>query len=259
MQTDNSNLDILVIAPHPDDAEMLCGGLLWKARAAGCRLGVADLTRGELGTRGTPAIRRKEAAAATRLLGLDARENLKLRDGHLLGDPRLLPALVRVLRKHRPKLVLAPHWEDQHPDHAAAGRAIEHAAYLAGVPKYEPGSARGVASSDALPYRPLQILHYNNRYGISADLVVDISAEFERKTALIGCYASQFGTPERVATGRKPAANFGPRTRLSHGNFFEWLSGMHSFYGHQIGVRFGEAYCVKGPLRADVVTLFELK
>ena len=257
MQTTDSRLDILVIAPHPDDAEMLCGGLLWKARAAGRRLGVVDLTRGEMGTRGSPAIRKKEAAAATRMLGLELRVNLNLRDGHLLGDPRLLPALVRILREHKPKLVLAPHWEDQHPDHAAAGQASLHAAYLAGVPKFEPSSARGVASLDELPYRPMQILHYNNRYGIRADLVVDISAEFEKKAALIGCYASQFGALKKVAAVGKSAAQFGMQTRLSHEHFFEWLSGMHTFYGHQIGVRFGEAYCVKGPLRADVVTLFE--
>lgn len=243
-------LDILVLAPHPDDAEMLCGGLLWKAKSLGRKIGVIDFTRGELGTRGSAAMRRKEAAAATAMLGLDVRENLGLHDGHLNREERLMPSIVRVLRKYRPKLLLTPHWEDQHPDHAALGQASLHAAYLAGVPKYESASAGGVASAGSLPYRPAQILNYNNRYTITANLVVDITKVFEKKAALIACFASQFGAG-------KAQQKFGPQTRLSHGNFYEWLTGLHTFYGHQIGVRYGEAYCSKGPIRADILRLFE--
>ncbi len=245
---DSKMLDMLVFAPHPDDAEMLCGGLLWKAKLAGKKIGVIDVTRGEMGTRGSVKTRKAEAAAATRLIGLDARENLGLRDGHLLQDPKLCSALVRMLRKYRPACVLAPHWEDQHPDHTAVGQAIQHAAFLAGVPKFEPASARGVASAQALPYRPKQVWHYNNRYGIAADLVVDISDVFDKKAELIACFASQFGPGEPSETRKESE----PQTRLSHGHFFEWMRGMHAFYGHQIGVRYGEAYCVKGPLRIGV-------
>ena len=244
-------LDILVISPHPDDAELLCGGLLLKAKLAGKRTGVVDLTRGELGTRGSIEIRKKEAAAATRLLDLDVRENLGLSDGGLLHDPTLEAALVRVLRKHRPACVLAPHWEDQHPDHAAAGQAILHAAFMAGVPKFEPQSARGVASAAGLPYRPRRVLHYNNRYGIAANLVVDISDVFERKLALVDCYRSQFGPGET----KKDGTDAEPQTRLSHANFLEFFRGLHTFYGYQIGVRYGEAYCVKGPLRTGISML----
>src|SRR4051794_2500763 len=129
----SKNLDILVLSPHPDDAEMLCGGLLWLAKIAGKRIGGVDGARGESGGRGTPKRRAAEAAAATRMIGLDARENLGLRDGHLLQDPKLCSALVRMLRRYRPACVLAPHWEDQHPDHAAVGQASLHAAFLAGV------------------------------------------------------------------------------------------------------------------------------
>ena len=249
--TEPQPLDILVISPHPDDAEMLCGGLLWKAKLAGKRIGVIDLTRGETGTRGTVKTRRAEAAAASRLIGLDVRENLGLRDGDLIHDSKLLSTIVKVLRKHRPHCVLAPHWEDQHPDHAAAGQAILHAAFMSGVPKFEPKSARGIASAQALPYRPKKVLHYNNRYGIAADLIFDISDVFERKMELVNCYGSQFGPGE--AKPSKGVAE--PQTRLSHSNFKEWFVGLHTFYGYQIGARYGEAYCVKSPLRASLAVL----
>lgn len=242
-------LDILCVAPHPDDAELLCGGLLLKAHRLGSRTGVIDLTRGELGTRGSVALRKRESAAATKLLGLSARENLGLRDGGLINDERLLVALVRALRKYRPKLVLAPHWEDMHPDHEAAGKTIFHAAFLCGVPKFDPKSAGEVASANALPYRPRQILSYNNRYLIHADLIVDVTSVFEQKMELVKCFGSQFGPGA--------AKKNEPQTRLSHGHFIEWFTGMHAMYGHQSGVKYGEAYCVKGPLRADVVKLFE--
>jgi bacillithiol biosynthesis deacetylase BshB1 len=245
------SLDILVFSPHPDDAELLCGGVLLKAKLAGKRTGVVDVTEGELGTRGTIVTRRAETKAANRILHLDARENMGLRDGHLIEERALRSALVRALRKYRPTWVLAPHWEDQHPDHAAVGEAILHAAFMAGVPKYEPHSGRGVASASALPYRPKAVLHYNNRYGITPDIVFDISDVFERKMELVTCYGSQFG-PGKASAKRKSAE---PQTRLSHQHFEAWFRGMHSFYGQKVGARYGEAYCVKGPLKADVAWL----
>jgi len=235
-------MDILVAAPHPDDAELCCGGLLLKARDAGLNCAVVDITRGEMGTRGTVQTRKKEAADATKILKLAARENLGLPDGHLHDDDRLRSALVKALRKYRPALFLIPHWEDQHPDHAAVGQAGLYAAWLSGAPKYDPDSATGVASSDQLPYRPTQVLHYNNRYGIQASLIVDISDEMSEKEKLVGCFATQFGPGDTKS---------GPRTKLSHDHFFEFLRGMHSFYGYQIGAKFGEAYCTKGPLRVS--------
>jgi bacillithiol biosynthesis deacetylase BshB1 len=236
-------LDILCLAPHPDDAELCCGGLLLKAKQAGKTVGIVDFTAGEMGTRGSVALREQEVAASSRLLTVDARENLKLRDGYLISEPGLLAAIVTVLRRYRPKWVLAPHWEDSHPDHEAVGKAALHAAFMAGVPKYEPRSAAGVASPDELPYRPQTVLHYNNRYMIDADAVLDISDVFEKKLELTACFSSQFG----------PGADgdSGPKTKLSHENFYDWLRGIHAFYGHKIGVRYGEPYCVKGPLKMD--------
>jgi N-acetylglucosamine malate deacetylase 1 len=238
-----SEIDILVAAPHPDDAELCCGGLLLLARNAGYRSAVIDLTQGEMGTRGSAAVRRKEAAAATEILDLAARENLKLPDGGLFDDTRLRKALVRALRKYKPALFLIPHWEDQHPDHAAVGQAGLYAAWLCGAPKYDPASGKEVASEARLPYRPMQVLHYNNRYGIEADVVLNITTVMEEKLSLVSCYATQFG----------PGDGSGPKTKLSHSRFFEWLRGMHGHYGYKIGAAYGEAYCSKQPLRVTDV------
>lgn len=242
-----NSCDILCFAPHPDDAELCCGGLLLKAARARKKLVVVDITRGEMGTRGSPAIREREAAAATRLLKLRARENLGFPDGHLHDDDTLRAALVHALRTHRPKLLLIPHWEDQHPDHAAVGQAGLYAAWLCGAPRYAPESGAGVASAAALPYRPAKVLHYNNRYGIQADVVVDISDVIEEKLKLVACFQTQFGAGASAKkTKASPAREF--QTRLSNPRFIEWLKGMHSYYGYQTGVDFGEAYCIKGPL-----------
>jgi len=240
------DFDILVAAPHPDDAELCCGGLLLKARNAGLRTAVIDLTQGEMGTRGTVKTRREETAAASKLLKLAARENLKLPDGHLEDNKTLRTALVRALRKYRPRLFLIPHWEDQHPDHAAVGQAGLYAAWLCGAPRYDAASAKGVTSAQKKPYRPPHVLHYNNRYGIQAGLVIDISEVMEQKLALVSCYKTQFGPGP---------AKSGPRTRLSDEGFFEFLKGMHAFYGYQAGVAYGEAYCTKSPLRLDDLSI----
>ena len=236
-------LDILVFAPHPDDAELCCGGLLLKASRAGLKIGVVDITRAEMSTRGTLATRKTETDAASKILKLAARENLKLPDGGLYDDECLRRTLVRALRKFRPKLLLAPHWEDQHPDHAAVGQASLYAAWLSGAAKFDSASARGVSKTGELPYRPRAVLHYNNRYGIQADVVIDITAEMDKKVELVSCFATQFGPGSGKADG--------PQTRLSQGHFFEFLRGMHAFYGYQAGVKYGEAYCVKGPLRIE--------
>lgn len=242
--------DILVFAPHPDDAELLCGGLLLKAAKRGKKTVVVDLTRGELGTRGSVDERTREAAAASALLGLAARENAGLPDGKLQNDDVLRSTMVRMLRKYRPSLVLIPHWEDQHPDHAAVGQAGLHAAFLTGVPKYDAGSGTGVAAPDRLPYRPRQILHYNNRYGIAANIVVDISDVADEKMEVVRCFGTQFGPGNPEAGGTAES-----QTKLSGTQFFDWLRGMHSFYGYQAGVRFGEAYCSKSPLCVSDVSM----
>ncbi|HEY3324556.1 MAG TPA: bacillithiol biosynthesis deacetylase BshB1 [Planctomycetota bacterium] len=247
------SLDILVLAPHPDDAELCCGGLLLKARDAGLSFGIIDVTRGEMATRGSVRQRQKEAAAASRILKLAVRDNLGLPDGHLRDDETLRRELVRKLRRYRPHTVLLPHWEDQHPDHAAVGQAGIYAAWLAGAPRFEPSSGKGVASADRAPYRPKRLLHYNNRYGINADIVIDISSVIDAKMELARCYVTQFG-PAAADASDEGAGML--QTRLSHAGFFDWFRGMHAYYGSQAGVQYGEAYCSKGPLCVEAVGSF---
>lgn len=243
-----AHADIVCLAPHPDDAELCCGGLLLKARDAGLAVGIVDCTQGEMGTRGSVAQRKREAAAADRLLGTARRVNLGLPDGHLRDDGFLRKPLVAALRGMRPRVVLAPHWEDQHPDHAAVGRAAEPVAWLCGAPKYAPASAKDIAAPDRLPYRPELVLYYNNRYGIEPDLVVDVTDVFARKLKLVQCYATQFGPGPKSKGGKKGMGKPDPQTKLSSDAFLGFFGAMHGFYGFKIGAAYGEAYCVKGPL-----------
>ena len=238
----SSTVDYLCVAPHPDDAELVCGGLLLKAKQAGLSIAIVDCTRGEMGTRGSAAERKRETAAANRLLRPDARVNLGLPDGHLRDDDSFREPLVKAMRRFRARIVLAPHWEDQHPDHAATGQAASYAAWLCGATKYAPGSAKGVGSKNQLPYRPELVLHYNNRYGIIPDLVVDVSDVFEKKLELAACYASQVGW----GAGHKRRKKKEPLTRLSSEKFVQWYRAAHAYWGFRIGAEYGEAYCVRG-------------
>src|ERR1043165_5828463 len=135
--TDQIQLDILAIFSHPDDAELMMAGTLIKLKALGRRVGVADMTRGEMGTRGTPEIRAKEALEAARVMGLDARINLELPDGHLMLNEESRRTVVRALRKYRPALLFTSHWDDPHPDHAATARIVREATRLATIRNYD--------------------------------------------------------------------------------------------------------------------------
>src|SRR2546423_2623967 len=137
---EQTQLDVLAIFSHPDDAELTVAGTLLKLKALGYRAGIADMTRGEMGTRGTPEIRAKEALDAARVMNLDARVNLALRDGHLTLNEDNKLAVVRVLRKYRPRVVFTAHWDDPHPDHAATAHIVREAARLATMRRYDKDS-----------------------------------------------------------------------------------------------------------------------
>jgi LmbE family N-acetylglucosaminyl deacetylase len=182
-----------------------------------------------------------ETDAASALLGVDVRENLCLSDAHLMDNQELRTALTRALRRHRPTTLCLPHWEDQHPDHAAVGQAGIYAAWLCGAAKFDAESAEGIAAADRPPYRPKRLLHYQNRYGIQPDLVLDVSAVIEQKMALVACFASQFNFPGTQNAGE-------PQTMLSSRDFEAWFRGSHAALGAKIRVPYGEAYCLKTPV-----------
>lgn len=226
--------DVLAIGAHPDDVELAMSGLLLRLRDAGKSVAILDLTRGEGGTRGTPEIRAKEAAAAARLLGAEERVILDHGDGRLEASVEVRRSIVDAIRRLRPSLVLAPHWQDLHPDHAAAGAAVRDLRYVSGMPNWFPGAHP--------PHRPrafLYALHHNSDLVPSA--VVDVTAVFERKMALVRCFPSQLHDP----------ASKEPATNIASAEFLPRWEARHRWFGERIGVRFGEPWFHEGPLPVD--------
>jgi N-acetylglucosamine malate deacetylase 1 len=221
-------LDVLVIAAHPDDAELAAGGLIAKCVKLGYAVGILDLTRGELGTRGTPEERAEESAAADRVLEITVRENLGLPDGGLTDDLDARRLVVDAIRRHRPTLVAAPHTEDLHPDHAAAGRIASGAIYPTGFAKYDTGSA---------PCRAPALVHYMNHYPFEPSFILDISDVFETRERAVRCYASQLHNP----------ASTEPLTGISSPDFLDRLRSRFKHYGALIDAKFGEPYFTHRP------------
>ncbi len=219
-----SALDILAIAPHPDDVELICGGTLAKAAREGRRTGILDLTQGEMGTRGSVELRAQEAAAAAKVLGAVVRENLGLADAAFENRPATRKALAMVLRRLRPQVVIAPAPRGRHPDHRIAAQLVRDACFLAGIRKLDPSTE---------PHRPRKLLYaitYREDY-VKPTFVVDISADFETKLAAINCYASQFEgatqAGEVYPTGepltdvvRHQSAHYGSLIRCAYGEPF---------------------------------------
>jgi bacillithiol biosynthesis deacetylase BshB1 len=217
-------LDLLAILAHRDDAELNCGGTLAKTARLGKRVGILDLTQGEMGTRGSAEIRAAEAESAARTLGVAVRENLKLPDAGIVNTPQTREQLARVIRRLQPRVVIAPALEGRHPDHRVAAQLVRDACFVAGLAKVAP---------DLPKHRPVKILHcltYRQDF-VRPTFVVDISDDFETKLAAIRCYASQFEgatqAGEVYPTGepledvvRHHSAYYGALIRTAHGEPF---------------------------------------
>lgn len=220
-------IQILAFGAHPDDVELYAGGTLAKLAAQGYSTGIIDLTRGELGSRGTPAIRAREAASAARILGVKVRENLDLPDGFVRPDARSRLKVIRALRKHRPPLVLVHHWDDRHPDHCHTSRLVTEACHHAGLAKIDTRQER---------FRPSVILYYMLPAHSVPTLVVDVTDFAAKRRAAIGAYRSQLFDP----ASREPA------TYLSRPDFLAHVESLHSFYGTLIGRDKGEGFWMRG-------------
>src|SRR5918912_2572256 len=200
--SEGQELDVLAVFSHPDDAELTMAGTLLKLKAQGYRTGVLDVTRGEMGTRGTPEQRAQEAQSAARVMGLDVRLNLNQPDGHVMVTDEARTALVRVLRAHQPRVLFTSHWDDPHPDHAATARLVREAARLASMRRYDE------AAGQAQIQMPM-IAHAVYSRLVVPSFVVDISDYLPGKMAAIRAHASQFY--------RADASE--PETRISAKNF----------------------------------------
>ena len=236
---DGRPLDVLACAAHPDDVELLAGGTMCLLARQGYRTGVVDFTRGELGTRGTPELRLEEAAAAARVLGLQARENLGLPDGDIANTPAHRERLVRVVRRYRPHVVLLNAPVDRHPDHEAASKLGTDALFYAGLEKLQTAEDDGVLQA---PWRPHHVLHYMGDRPFEPSLVVDVTAVWEQRLAALAAFGSQFHNP--AAEGAEDAAE--PETFVSNRGFFEWIEARARVYGARIGAPYGEPFLYRG-------------
>ncbi|MFZ9145146.1 MAG: bacillithiol biosynthesis deacetylase BshB1 [Aquirufa sp.] len=217
-------LDILVMAAHPDDAELSCAGTILKHIAAGKKVGIVDFTRGELGTRGTPEIRLQESADATKILGLHARENLGIRDGFFRNDEETQLKLIEVIRKYQPDIVLANALEDRHPDHGKGAQLAIDACFLSGL--------RQIKTGDLSAWRPAQVYHYIQDRYLEPDFVVDISSQWDLKEAAIRAFKSQFFDPNSAE----------PASYISSPDFLNFIQARAMEMGHKIGVKYGEGF-----------------
>lgn len=233
-------VDLLAIVPHPDDAELLCGGTLIRAADLGYRTGILDLTSGELGTRGTPEQRRAEAEHASRVLGLAERRNLELHDARILNDEDSRLRLITAIRELRPRSVILPYFEGRHPDHRVAAELGYDACYLAGLKNYPaPGES----------HRPTKILHAAayREHAQKPTFVVDISGVFERKLEAIRCYGSQFDDVKAMGE-LYPAAV----------PLYELVRIQDAHYGSMIRAGYGEPFFTRETLRVDDVVQLEV-
>lgn len=235
-------LDLLAIVAHPDDAELTCGGTLIKAARAGRRTGILDLTAGEMGSRGSAAIRAAEAAEANAILGIAARETLGLPDSEIVNTPETRRLLARALRRFRPQVVLAPAPAPygRHPDHRAAAELIRDAVFVAGLRKLE---------DDLEPFRPRKVVHciaYREDH-LKPTFVVDISDTFEDKLAAIRCYRSQFD--DAVQAGE---------VYPNGESLYDIVRHQAAHYGSLIRTRYGEPFYTTETMRVDDITSLQV-
>jgi bacillithiol biosynthesis deacetylase BshB1 len=218
-------LDALAIAAHRDDVEIVCGGTVIKLADSGYKVGIVDLTQGEMGTWGSKEERGKEALCAAKVMGVKIRENLMLPDSRVEPTWENKLKLVRLIRKYKPHLVILPYWTQRHPDHANCSQLAYDACYLSGLAKLDvPGE----------PHRPFKIIYTSSYHQIQHSFIVDITDQFERKKKAVACYRSQFQRKESRKTVFRPA-----------GSIFDFMEITARHYGSLIRKRYGEAFVIK--------------
>jgi bacillithiol biosynthesis deacetylase BshB1 len=222
----------MAFGAHPDDVELGCGGTVIKLAEQGLSVVLVDMSRGEMGTRGTPETRQAEAAAAARIMGVLARENLALPDGDIHSSSEAKRRVVEVIRKYRPQLLFVPYYRDRHPDHYHASELAYEGAFLAGLARYETGQES---------YRPVKVIYYMRWFEFEPSFIVDISEQFDRKMEAILAYETQF----------KPDDPQYDQTWLTSSEFHWRLVNRMAYYGSLIKKRYGEAFLIRGAMEVD--------
>lgn len=228
-----NQLDILAFGAHPDDVELCCSGTVLRQISLGQKVGVVDLTRGELGTRGNAQIRAEEAKKAARIMGISVRENLGLADGFFAKDEDARLKVVRMIRKYRPAVILANAIRDRHPDHGRAAKLVAEASFLSGLEKV----ITQLEDEQQEKWRPQAVYFYIQDRYIEPDFVVDISPFMEKKLEAIRAYKSQFFD----------AASQEPDTPISAQSFLDLIVSRAQYYARQIGVEYAEGFTVERP------------
>ncbi len=237
-------LDILVLPVHPDDAELGCSGTILKEVALGKKVGIVDMTRGELGTRGTAEIRAKEAEASSKILGLAVRENLAIPDGFFENTKEYQLKVISAIRKYQPEIVITNAYHDRHPDHGRASQLVEDATFLSGLRKIETFDAG--KPQDA--WRPKLLLHFIQDNYIHPDIVIDVTAYWDKKVESIHAFGSQFFNPEWEGE---------PQTYISSPEFIAVIEARAREFGKSIGVKYAEGFTSRKILGVD--SLFDLR
>lgn len=233
-------VDILAIGAHPDDIELSAAGTLLKAIHQGKKVAVVDLTAGELGTRGSGALRLKEAQKSAEILGLEERRNLGMKDGFFKNDEEHLKLLISMIRKFQPRVVLANALEDRHPDHARGAQLINDACFYSGLRRIETTEAGEVQQA----WRPSALYHYIQDRFLKPDFVVDVSPYLEQKMAAIKAFESQFYNPLSKE----------PESPLTMKNFFDFLKGRMADMGRYIQADYAEGFQFSRPVGVDDLT-----
>ncbi|MBL7190616.1 bacillithiol biosynthesis deacetylase BshB1 [bacterium] len=231
-----SELDILAFGAHPDDIELAIGGTIIKHVDKGYQVGVVDLTRGELGSRGDADTRSEEAAAAAKVMGINLRDKLELPDGFVEVNRENKLKVIEEIRRFRPKVILMPCETDRHPDHGNCGKLVRESCFLSGLKKIETGSQ---------PHKPSQIFQYFLAWEYQFSFIIDVSREFARRLEAIKCYASQFHRENDETESQ---------TLLSRPDFLDWIVNRARYYGNRIGVEYGEPFLSPGVMKASDLT-----
>lgn len=221
-------LDVLAIGAHPDDIELSAGGTLIKLVERGKKVGILDLTRGELGTRGNEELRAREAAEAAKILGVHTRENAEIPDGNIEVNRENKLKVAAIVRKYRPEILLIPHWLERHPDHESANKLCRDAWFMAGLEKVR----TSLDGEEQQPFRPKTCYHFMQTFEFVPSFIVDISDVYEQRMDAVRAFRSQFYDPDSDE----------PETFLSTPAFMEFLHTRFQYFGDRIGVKYGEPF-----------------
>ena len=227
-------VDILAFGSHPDDVELGCGGSILSAISQGLKVGIIDLTKGELGTRGTPEIRKKESEKASEILGVSFRKNLDFKDGFFINDKEHQLKVVEILREHKPSVIFCNAVKDRHIDHPKGSKLVSDSCFLSGLSKIKTNYKN---SKNQLPWTPKQICHYIQWFDLKPDILIDISEFQEKKMKAIMAYKSQFYNPKSKE----------PNTPISSKSFIDSIKQRDQNFGRISGVDAAEGFTLERP------------